>query len=231
MLLIGATALVTMASSHETSKLAVLAGVLVFLMHRRWPQRARKLVLGAFVAICLLVVPVAYFIYQAGAYRIGWLPSSVHSRLVIWGFTAERVRLAPILGVGVQTTQLQAPIFTERKEQPADHPHPRRTGRHAHNVYLQTWYELGAVGAGLLLATGLGLMHAIELAAAAARPFLTATATVMAVIIATSWGMWQPWFMAILFITILLGSIGAWCLDERRSAFDGRSQNAIQARS
>ena len=69
-------------------------------------------------------------------------------------------------------------------------------GPHAHNGFLQAWYELGAVGAGLLLAAGLGVLWSIARLPAAAQPYVLAQFAAYLVIAAFAWGIWQSWLMA-----------------------------------
>jgi O-antigen ligase len=61
-------------------------------------------------------------------------------------------------------------------------------------VYLQTWYELGLVGATLLLIAGVLCLRAISALPNAAYPFALATFAVCAAELATSWEIWQRWF-------------------------------------
>jgi O-antigen ligase len=71
----------------------------------------------------------------------------------------------------------------------------RQLGWHAHNVYLQSWLELGAVGTLLLLAAGLaGIRGALALHPML-LPYAAALVAGVMAIAATGWGMWQPWLI------------------------------------
>jgi O-antigen ligase len=74
--------------------------------------------------------------------------------------------------------------------------YPLRTGPHAHNVYLQTWYELGAIGAVLFMALGLGVLRSIAHVPTTLLPYALASFAAASIVGAFSWGMWQAWFMA-----------------------------------
>ena len=64
-----------------------------------------------------------------------------------------------------------------------------KTGPHSHNEFLQTWYELGAVGVILLLAAGCAVIGYIgRLPPANLRPFMLAQFAVFFVMAAFSWG-------------------------------------------
>jgi O-antigen ligase len=80
-------------------------------------------------------------------------------------------------------------------EQPEGFLHPRNLGSHAHNLYLQAWFELGAIGAILLAIAGAIILMQITLLPAAAQPFAAATFAAFALIGAFAWGMWPAWFM------------------------------------
>ena len=70
-------------------------------------------------------------------------------------------------------------------------------GFHAHNAFLQTWYELGVVGAILLLAAGSAVIGYIGQLARNLQPFMLAEFAAFFAIAATGWGMWQSWLMAL----------------------------------
>ena len=108
----------------------------------------------------------------------------------------RRDRKAPLLGVGVASTkeldEARAPVA----EKPADFTYPLRTGRHSHNVFMQTWYELGAAGAVLLLALGLAAIRTLARLPVRNQPFAFAGFVSAVLIGSFSWGIWQTWFLA-----------------------------------
>jgi O-antigen ligase len=190
------TAVAVLRSEHETSMLALVAGCLVFAGTHAAPRIMRGVLLAAWIAATMLIVPVAGVSYSAGLYQAEWLPKTARNRIVLWGVTAGKVREAPLLGIGIDSTKPLDEQAADGAAWPANHPYPLRTGRHSHSIYMQTWYELGAVGAAFLLAIGLLVLRAFGRAPGDAQPYLSACFTATAVISAFSWGMWQPWFMA-----------------------------------
>ena len=72
-----------------------------------------------------------------------------------------------------------------------------KAGPHSHNVFLQTWYELGAIGAFLFLLAGCGVIGLIARLPAAAQSFILAQFATFFAIAAFSWGVWQSWLMAL----------------------------------
>jgi O-antigen ligase len=114
--------------------------------------------------------------------------------MIIWEFTAERVLERPWLGIGAGSTPaLRVP--RGEAEQPEGFVYPRTTGAHAHNLFLQTWYELGLVGAILVAIAGALLALRISLLPMEAQPFAAATFTSFMATVSTSSSMWQAWLV------------------------------------
>lgn len=196
--------LTALASQHESSQLGLAAAAAILgLGFVRW-RAALWLVAAGWVAANALVVPVAQGLYAMNLHQASWLPYSAKARVILWNYTAEQVARHPLLGVGLVSTRvLDARRMASAPTRPG-HVFPQRTGPHAHNIYLQTWYELGLVGALLLTALGLAVIGTIARLNEASRPYALATFAGVATIAAFSWGMWQPWFMALFAATAIL---------------------------
>ncbi|MEZ0278764.1 O-antigen ligase family protein [Methyloceanibacter sp.] len=197
------TAAAILLSTHQTSKIALGVSVLTFLFALAWPILTRRGVVAAWLLAFVLAVPLASLAYQASLHQAEWLPYSARARIVLWGYTAEKIPETPLLGIGLGSTRK---LHAKIKDEPgattiADTVDPGQTfvwgkGPHAHNGFLQAWYELGAVGAGLLLAAGLGVLWSIARLPAAAQPYVLAQFAAYLVIAAFAWGIWQSWLMA-----------------------------------
>ncbi len=194
-------------SVHETSIIALALSLPIFALAWRWPRLALGLVATGWLAATLLVVPLASWGYHtAELHRASWLPHSAKHRIVLWGYTADTYWQRPLTGIGASSTKR-----LDASRGPATEVIPGtkfqwRSGTHAHNAYLQTWYELGAVGALLLCAFGLSLIVAVARMPRTVLPFAAATLTAAIVMAASSWGMWQPWFMGAFAVSaVLLG--------------------------
>jgi O-antigen ligase len=73
-------------------------------------------------------------------------------------------------------------------------------------VYLQTWFELGLIGATLLTLLGLAVLQAIGTLGPQLQPYAYATFASAALTAASSYGMWQIWFVgAFGFCAVLFG--------------------------
>ncbi|MEZ5854751.1 MAG: O-antigen ligase family protein [Hyphomicrobiaceae bacterium] len=190
------TAAAVFRSEHETSMIGLVVASITFAGMKLTPKIMRALLIAGWVVATVLVVPIAAASYSAQLYKAQWIPKTGRNRIVLWGVTAAKVREAPLLGIGVKSTKPLDLEASAKAAWPKDHPYPLRTGRHSHNVYMQTWYELGAIGAAFLLGIGLLVMNFFARQSQDVQPYLFASFASTAILGALSWGLWQPWFMA-----------------------------------
>lgn len=195
-------------SQHETSLIALILSSLVFAICIYWPKLGLAAVAAGWLVATLLVVPIVGWASRgATLHEASWLPHSARHRIVLWAYAAEQIPYRPFTGVGAASTKS---IDAARGSQVDVVPGTKfqwRSGPHAHNVYLQTWYELGAVGAALLCAAGLGMIAVLSRLPRGALPFGAAAMTSAAVTAAFSYGMWQPWFMALFAVSAALSAL------------------------
>jgi O-antigen ligase len=178
-------------SVSETAKLALLAGGIAFALAWRWPRGTLTGLAAVLVLGMALALPLGRFPYAMGVQNQAWLPVSARERVLIWHHTAATAAERPLLGIGVQSTRFQGDAPRGVPGEVTD----RQLGWHAHNVYLQSWLELGAVGTLLLLAAGLaGIRGALALHPML-LPYAAALVAGVMAIAATGWGMWQPWLI------------------------------------
>ena len=207
--LIAVTALGVFRSEHETSMLALMFSGVACLGMMALPRLMRPLIVAGWVVATILVIPIAVASYSAGLHQAKWIPETGRSRIILWSVTANKVLEAPVLGVGVAATKDLDELAKPAAAQPQDHSYPLRTGRHSHNIFMQTWYELGAVGAVLLLTAGLLLLRALARLPEALQPYAWASFVAAVLIGAFSWGLWQTWFLAAFGIWMLLLALAA----------------------
>lgn len=193
------SASIIMLSDHETSKVAIVVGTVIFLLarwNRVWSGRILQI---GWVGACLAVVPVVLALYQLDLHNKPWVQPTMQHRIVIWNHAAEQSMQSPILGVGAGMMSEMYPVIP-RVEEGGKFSF---NARHAHNIYLQTWLELGVVGAALLTLLGLGVIERIQKMGGEFAPHAHAAFASAMTIAAASYGMWQAWFMAMFALTIV----------------------------
>lgn len=187
-------------SEHDSSLIALFGSILVLLLARQWPRLTTRVLAAIWCLGFALVLPLNFLAYNAELHLAEPLPDSYKARVIIWEYTSERVLERPWLGIGVDSTSKMKPDPPHKtapslKEKPEGFVFKRTTAHHAHNIFLQSWYELGALGAILLAAAGALIVLRIDLLPLQAQPFAAATFAAFAIIAAFAWGMWQTWFM------------------------------------
>lgn len=179
-------------AQHGSSLVALCVSLLVFFIAWNWRRPVIHALATLYCLAFVLVIPVDFAAYNANLQTAEWLPSSFRARLIIWEYTAERVFDHPLLGIGAASTPA---LMQDQAEKPQGYVYPRNTGQHAHDLFLQTWYELGAVGVLLIAFAGAVVAFHIALLPSEAQPFAAASFAVFMLIAASAWGMWQTWLM------------------------------------
>lgn len=221
---IGAAALVTltvivvMASYHASSKLALVAGLAAFALARLSLRWAGRIVAFAWVTACLAVIPLVLLAYNLDLHHSTWLEPSARHRVIIWNFTAEKTLEAPWLGIGANMTYVLGPELENQSPDPSAEALKRTLSIHSHSIYLQTWFELGLFGAVLLTLVGLSILGAIRSLTPRLQAYAYATFASAAAMAASSYGMWQAWFMASFGLCAALFALGAQCLSTAKCA-------------
>lgn len=194
-------------SEHETSMIALAFAAATFAGMSLAAPLIRRLVLTGWVLAALLIVPIAMLAYAQQLHFAKWIPETGRNRIILWAYTAKVIANAPVLGIGVASTKELDEENGPNAQKPAGYTYALRTGRHSHNVFMQTWYELGAVGALLLFAVGFSGIRLLSGLPARDQPLAFASFVSAVMIGAFSWGMWQTWFIAAYGIWALLLAI------------------------
>jgi hypothetical protein len=201
-----ATAIPVIISEHQSSQFALVVSLIIFPLGWFW-RRETILALAAFWCVAfVLVLPLDFLAFKANLHMAPWLPSSARARVILWEYTAERVFDHAWLGIGAAST----PALKEPRamaERPKGFVLPRTTGQHAHDLFLQTWYELGAIGVILTAVAGAAVALRLLRLPFEAQPFAAASFATFVAMAAFSWGIWQEWLMcavALLWIYLTL---------------------------
>ncbi|MFC4734942.1 O-antigen ligase family protein [Salipiger abyssi] len=131
------------------------------------------------------------------------LPTAVFSRLEIWEQSANRAMEKPLLGWGLDTS----PHIPNRGEMSGlsenysgyEGQDIKVASLHPHNAPTQIWFELGAVGIGLVCLIILSIMRfTLGLRSARGKKILLLSFFFGFSYTLTLWGIWQSWFIATL---------------------------------
>jgi len=202
----------------EAAKIAAAAGVLAAFAAWAFGRVVIRVVAGA-TAVAVIVAPLVTAALLPRLPPLDpWPPSAAH-RVLIWDFVVSRIAERPVFGWGGEAARgipggrdNFAPETLTRFG--LDSPERRawfamssaqRLPLHTHNMALQLWLELGAIGALF------GAAAVWVLGAAAARcanaPAVAGAYAAAAVVGGLSFGVWQEWWWgAMLLVACLLAA-------------------------
>ncbi|XSG83103.1 MAG: O-antigen ligase family protein [Methyloligella sp. ZOD6] len=204
-------AYVILASDHNTSQIAIFVSLVAFLATYALPRPAWLALTAAWCLSFVAVLPLAIFAYQADLHKAEWLPYSARARIVLWSYTAHVVPKTPVLGIGGSSSRALASepeaIAKAKEAQKQGKVYAWWAGPHAHNEYLQSWYELGVTGVVLLMVCGAWVLWAMGRLPRGQLPYMVAHFAAFATLSASAWGMWQTWLMALPGLAVIYGAI------------------------
>ena len=195
-------------SSHETSKMVFVGAAATYGIARLSPLLARRLWITCWLIATLLVAPIAALAYGQNLHHASWLDFSARHRVVLWEFSRNEIAKAPVLGAGINTPRALHDTNVAAAPRAPGTDIPMAMPLHSHNAYLQVWHETGAVGVALLLVIGLLVLRAITAQPAALQPHAYAMFAASALLAASSFSLWAPWFLSSLFLAPVLAGIG-----------------------
>jgi len=119
------------------------------------------------------------------------LPSSWEHRLRMWAYAWQEIQNHPIIGNGFDISRTYQETYTVREGHDV-----AIISLHPHNIGLQIWLEIGAIGAALgALTTAMLWRPAMVFITTPARgAALAGVITASAIIGATTIGVWQFWW-------------------------------------
>jgi len=198
------------ASSTSFASIVTLAiGSAVFVLAYFVPRHIYKM---ATAGLALLVLGTPFF--MAGlpdARTIGKdlpeLDYGVYPRLVIWQYASNLIMEQPVTGYGLKTsralnTESEPISFLYMDKGKLEQGNTKAISLHTHNGIIQLWLELGAVGALIGLGIILSILHGIKNAATSppVKALLYASLLSSVCLISVSYGLWQGWWMASLWL-------------------------------
>lgn len=208
--MLASTVLIVTWTKHQSSQLFLAAALAMFLFHKLVPSLTRPLIYGAVLANLIFWIPAALMAERHKLDEAPWLFASARHRVIVWADIAGQIVENPWRGVGIDGGQTIEMLYREKlKTGEAELKNGfTRIARHAHNIYLQTWYELGVVGA--LLLGVIGWMSARTIATLPSRDvgYLAAFMFGAMAGLAASYSPWQPWILALLPLTAVTFVVG-----------------------
>lgn len=204
LLIASAAMIATLPSFHESSQIAVVVSVIVFAVAHWRLKAARFLVLAGWLTATLGMLPAVVVAHKAGLHENSVIPDTGQARIILWNFTAHKYLERPILGVGANATRAIDDDLKPVEKRAGAKRYADRTGQHSHNFYVQTWFELGAVGALAFLACGVLVWRAIGRLTPHAQPYALAGAASGMCLAAFTWGLWQEWYLSLFGLAIML---------------------------
>jgi O-antigen ligase len=204
-------------SPNDTAKFSLVVSMTVFVTafgSRKWSLRVAIL---AWFAASFLAVPIAFGLAGSKLENAAWLPANGAGRLKIWSTTASETLKSPIIGVGANATSAISKQIAElKKGTPAAAATLKgySLNAHAHNIFLQTWFELGFLGAALLSLCGYSVLARISTLSDRVYPYGLATFASGAMLSASSYGFWQFWFLSMFAWTICVFEIGRRVIED-----------------
>lgn len=208
------SAAVIMIGTNETAKVALLAGIAAFALAYFSLRLGSRLLQVAWVTVCLAIVPISLGLYRANLHNASWVQPTAQHRIIIWNRFTEETLKRPFLGVGAGMAYWN---FDPNKTAQKGEAHARYS-RDVHCVYLQVWFELGVFGAVLLSLLGLAILNRLDRLPASVVPYAHAMFASAATIMASSYGLWRPWFNLTFAVGVVAFAIGFRALLRREHA-------------
>jgi len=214
--LLAAVFAVVFAVGGFAQKAALLLGGGIYLVGAISTKWMTRLVFSAVVvgALGAPAIPAAFPDVKVAAREWKQLPDSFFTRLFIWQSTNKHIAQAPILGNGLNTAR----SFYSDKDTVVAFDIPRAWGGertlqpiplHTHNGVLQIWLELGLVGIVLFVGFLLSVLRTAngKIANPPAQRMVHATFVSALTIFCLSYGAWQSWWLASLWLTAMFAVI------------------------
>ena len=184
----------------------LLASFIIFIFGRR--AALLSILLTAAVS---LVLPFGFNVSQSPISQINSvidLPTSAEHRIGIWKFTSDKVLENPILGWGMNASKNipggKSYLFAEDGAQ-----YGRALPLHPHNVLLQIWLELGLIGIVLFvtLCVFIIMISVNRLSLRFESAMMFGQFITILGISNLSFGMWQAWWLAAIWLSISFTSL------------------------
>jgi len=204
---------------HSASLLAIYAGMFAWGM--AWISRnfAAKSIAAAFIILVVSMPFLVGIILDPAGIRIfansdigRKVPSSIVPRLSIWEFAAKKSMERPMLGWGLNSSRImpgggdKVIILDDRggnSQRKQIYYNESKLPLHPHNQALQIWLELGGVAAIFVAFFGGIIIFRLSVVSIAEAPLFGLITSYLTFAL-SSFGAWQNWWIATLFLIAVI---------------------------
>jgi O-antigen ligase len=187
-----AIALAALMSTHQSSMVAICAGLLAYGIASASKKSALLLVMAGWLT-SIAATPLIMSAALPWADKMGGLvPGSLQHRFVIWRVALTDVAASPWIGSGAGSTRITFRKLEMNKKRTT------WTGlaAHSHNWFLDLWRELGAIGAALAVVFASVISHRLlSRLQDVAHEQIAFLGLVLAMSTA-SFGLWTAWYLS-----------------------------------
>ncbi|WP_096701996.1 O-antigen ligase family protein [Magnetospirillum sp. 15-1] len=213
---VATVAVAIMLGSSGAAKMGLLALLAIAVAARVLPRAAAWVLAAALVATVIATPLLAARLPSPQRIADQWpsLSNSTHHRMTIWSFTGRNIAKKPMVGWGFDGSrsipgaddEIRVVLHMESQDLPVTEP---QLPLHPHNNMLQWWLELGLIGVAIITVVLLvALRRAATIPSRMGRSLLLAFAGTAFMVAQTSFGAWQVWWLA-----------GLWMLAGLSAAF------------
>ncbi len=188
----------------DTLVVALFASALAAgALYLRWSTV--RPIFAALLILTIIAPPVVFskVVNPIEMAKIDSLSKPLVHRFHIWRFTSDKILERPIIGYGMNSARTMSDKTTRIRDDIRG-DYGERLPLHPHNFALQIWLELGGVGALLFTAAFVFLFcHLTNLTVSKREAVIFVGQFVISgALLSSSFGIWQSWFLASLWITI-----------------------------
>lgn len=186
---------ISLCFSRDAQVLALGISTLVYLAVRILPRGTAVVV--PVIAACLVPAVMGVLLHLPASVLADLVPASWAQRLVMWDFAVTQTLNSPLIGLGLDASRaFHDPIAVAGTLTPEISLHP-------HNMILQLWLELGAIGALIFALACMALAAMIRDLDKTSGAMVAATFSVWFIIGNLSFGIWQEWWISTALVTVV----------------------------
>ncbi len=212
--LITLVASIALLSDHQTSQIGLLFSLGAFAAAWAAPAFVKHVLAASCMFLIIAIVPLSYAADRVfKLHEASWAQPSLKERFRIWGSVADHYTKATVLGVGADNTTTVETSYPV----PFDGTSPV-TKHHPHDMILQIWLELGALGGALLLIASYQIFQVVNRVRPKVVPYVLATGVMTTVEVVATWSLWSTWFLSALALTMTFLFLGVRVADDAANA-------------